>query len=237
MEARPFPIASHNTSDVWRGSSWQYGRQQTPVLGSMYGQHDAKHTSPTPLREHWHGLPSDKFDRRASATSRIGDEPLSLYIPASKGMFVRCASAFNGFPFLPLRMRSNTSGTATDSARTLPAYGNLVDDINSSTSGRRKSTLPFLAGTSQNNTTSLPSFASLQESANRIDEAGEGPEIASMSERMSCGLCSKLRPMVEDIAIAVAELDETVQTSCSRSVTRVRARPRASNLSSELLHI
>lgn len=69
--------------------------------------------------------------------------------------------------------------------------------------------------------TSLPSFASFQESANRTDEPDEGPEIAPMSSRLSCYQCNRLKPMVQDVAIAAAELDEAVQTHCNRSVTRV----------------
>jgi hypothetical protein len=34
-------------------------------------------------------------------------------------------------------------------------------------------------------------------------------------------LCSNLKPMVRDVAVAVAELDEAVQTYCNKSVTRV----------------
>ena len=70
-------------------------------------------------------------------------------------------------------------------------------------------------------TTSLPSFASFQEHANRIDDAEE-VEIAPMSARLSCYLCTKLKPLVRDVAIAVAEIDENVQSYCNMSVTRVR---------------
>jgi hypothetical protein len=71
-------------------------------------------------------------------------------------------------------------------------------------------------------TTSLPSFASFQEHASRTDDPDE-VEIAPMSSRLSCYMCSKLKPMVRDVAIAVAELDENVQTYCNQSVTRVCA--------------
>ena len=69
-------------------------------------------------------------------------------------------------------------------------------------------------------TTSLPSFASFQEHAGRPEEPDE-VEIAPMSARLSCYLCTKLKPMVREVAIAVAELDENVQTYCNKSITRV----------------
>jgi hypothetical protein len=53
-----------------------------------------------------------------------------------------------------------------------------------------------------------------------MDEPDE-VEIAPMSARLSCYLCSNLKPMVRDVAVAVAELDEAVQTYCNKSVTRV----------------
>ena len=70
-------------------------------------------------------------------------------------------------------------------------------------------------------TTSLPSFASFQEQASRADDPDE-VEIAPMSSRISCYLCSKLRPMVREVAIAVRELDENVQSFSNKSATRVR---------------
>jgi len=72
-------------------------------------------------------------------------------------------------------------------------------------------------------TTSLPSFASFQEQAKCSEDPDvEGPEIAPMSSRLSCYQCTKLKPMVRDVAIAVTEFDEAIQTYCNRAVTRVR---------------
>lgn len=69
--------------------------------------------------------------------------------------------------------------------------------------------------TSSTPTTSLPSFASLKEhSAARNDDV-DGPEISSMSSRLSCYFCVKLRPLVKDVADAVAELDESVRAICN----------------------
>lgn len=43
-----------------------------------------------------------------------------------------------------------------------------------------------------------------------------------MSSRLSCDSCTKLKPMVREVAIAVADLDDNVQTYCNKSATRVR---------------
>ena len=68
--------------------------------------------------------------------------------------------------------------------------------------------------------TSLPSFASFSEQASRTDDPDE-VEIAPMSARLSCYSCNKLTPLIREVAIAVAELDENVQQYCNKSVTRV----------------
>jgi len=74
----------------------------------------------------------------------------------------------------------------------------------------------------QQASTSLPSFAAFQAHASRFDDPEvEGPEIAPMSSRLACNLCTRLKPMVQEVAIAVAELDESVQSYCSGSVNRV----------------
>lgn len=49
----------------------------------------------------------------------------------------------------------------------------------------------------------------------------DGPEIAPMASRLSCHSCNELQPMVQEVANAVAELDENVQAYCNRPVTRV----------------
>ncbi|KXT06038.1 hypothetical protein AC578_1336 [Pseudocercospora eumusae] len=75
-------------------------------------------------------------------------------------------------------------------------------------------------------TTSLPSFASLKEhSAARNDDDVDGPEISSMSSRLSCYLCVKLRPLVKDVADAVAELDQSVRAICNPSLNAPSAVP------------
>lgn len=69
---------------------------------------------------------------------------------------------------------------------------------------------------------SLPSFASFEEQATRSDDAEvDGPEIAPMAARLSCYVCAELRPMVHDVAVAAAELDENVQSHCNKAITRV----------------
>ena len=71
--------------------------------------------------------------------------------------------------------------------------------------------------------TSLPSFASFSEhAATRSDEAdADGPEIAPMASRLPCSLCTKLQPMVQEVAVAIAELDENIQLYSNRPVTKV----------------
>ncbi|KAF2172190.1 hypothetical protein M409DRAFT_17430 [Zasmidium cellare ATCC 36951] len=68
--------------------------------------------------------------------------------------------------------------------------------------------------------TSLPSFAAFQEHTTTRTDDVDGPEIAPMSSRLSCHSCTKLQPWVRDVAVAVAELDESVQTYCNKSVNR-----------------
>lgn len=67
---------------------------------------------------------------------------------------------------------------------------------------------------------SLPSFAALSEQASRGDD-GDEVEIAPMSARLSCNSCYKLSPLIRDIAITVAELDENIQQYCNKSNARV----------------
>ncbi|KAK3675213.1 hypothetical protein LTR78_004722 [Recurvomyces mirabilis] len=68
---------------------------------------------------------------------------------------------------------------------------------------------------------SLPSFASFQKHTTRTDDADvDGPEIAPMAARLPCNTCTQLGPMVRNVAIAVAELDENVQMYCNKAVTR-----------------
>ena len=73
--------------------------------------------------------------------------------------------------------------------------------------------------------TSLPSFASLSEHANRTGEPDE-MEIAPMSARLSCHSCNQLTPLLRDVALAVAELDDYAQQMSNKVFTRVRYRTR-----------
>lgn len=69
-------------------------------------------------------------------------------------------------------------------------------------------------------TPTLPSFASLSGQAGRSDDPDE-VEIAPMSARLPCHTCNKLTPMVREVAMAIADLDENVQQYCNKSITRV----------------
>ena len=66
--------------------------------------------------------------------------------------------------------------------------------------------------------TSLPSIASLRQ--NRNDDLDD-PVIAPMSERLTCNSCTQLRPIMHDVSLAVAELDQTVQAHCQRLTNKV----------------
>lgn len=102
----------------------------------------------------------------------------------------------------------------TDLPRISPAYNTSVNDA------KRYNTGSQTPRSQSQHTTSLPSFATFQEHAGRIDDPEE-VEIAPMSARLSCSLCTKLKPLVRDVAIAVAEIDENVQSFCNKSVNRV----------------
>lgn len=69
-------------------------------------------------------------------------------------------------------------------------------------------------------TPALPSFAALSEQASRMDEPDE-VEIAPMSARLPCGQCTKVAPLIREAAIAIAELDGTVQSLCNTPAPRV----------------
>ena len=75
-------------------------------------------------------------------------------------------------------------------------------------------------GSHPQQSTSLPSFASLSEHASRTDDPDE-VEIAPMSARLPCSSCNKLTPLIREVALAVAELDDNVQQYCNKSATRV----------------
>lgn len=74
-------------------------------------------------------------------------------------------------------------------------------------------------GTPSGGSTSLPSFASFQEHAARNEDGDL--IIAPMSQRLSCSMCTKLKPLVREIALAVSDVDESVQSLGTRSISRV----------------
>ena len=115
---------------------------------------------------------------------------------------------------LPESFGTNYVGVMTDLPKISTAY--LANSANASErhifSGNQSS--------HSQQTTSLPSFATFEEHAGRTDDPDE-VEIAPMSSRLSCYLCPKLKPMVREVAIAVADLDESVRSYCNKSNTRV----------------
>lgn len=69
---------------------------------------------------------------------------------------------------------------------------------------------------------SLPSFATFREHTARSDDVGvDGPETATTTARLPCFSCSRLKPMVHDVAVAAAELDENVKSHFNKAVIRV----------------
>ena len=69
-------------------------------------------------------------------------------------------------------------------------------------------------------TQSLPSFASFQEHVERSNEIDQS-EMASTGSRTTCYLCATLKSRVREVAVTVAELDETVQAACNNTARRV----------------
>ena len=123
-----------------------------------------------------------------------------------------CSRIFNDATVAVLIFTSTNHGIAMLELPRIPNYASSATQFQSHN---------VVDGSYTKPTTSLPSFASFQEHASRSDDADE-VEIAPMSSRLSCYMCSKLKPMVRDVAIAVGELDENVQTVCQKPVTRVR---------------
>jgi hypothetical protein len=119
-------------------------------------------------------------------------------------------------PFMPL-LQSATANHARPSidlpriATTHAVNGSAALSLTSSSN----------QSSQQSQSTSLPSFASFEEHAStRLDDSDE-VEIAPMSSRLSCNLCTKLNPRLRDVALAVAELDENIQSTYGKPVTRV----------------
>lgn len=101
-------------------------------------------------------------------------------------------------------------GVMTDLHRTPPGYTVASSDLHSSAS--HSSWLQH--------TTSLPSFATLQEHAGRKNDLDDD-DVASLSSPLPCHLCTKLVSKVKEVANAVVELDEEVQATCNNSMKRV----------------
>ncbi len=100
-----------------------------------------------------------------------------------------------------------------DLSRLAPVYPVVKTEGQSFNKGTHTASQPGL---------SLPSFATFRDHASRSDDASvDGPEIANTMSRLPCFSCSKLKPMVYDIAVAAAELDEHVQSHFNKAVVRV----------------
>ncbi|KAK0890153.1 hypothetical protein LTR91_025860 [Friedmanniomyces endolithicus] len=99
-----------------------------------------------------------------------------------------------------------------DLSRLAPVYPVVKTEGQSFNKGTHTASQPGL---------SLPSFATFRDHASRSDDASvDGPEIANTMSRLPCFSCSKLKPMVYDIAVAAAELDEHVQSHFNKAVVR-----------------
>lgn len=101
-------------------------------------------------------------------------------------------------------------GVMTDLHKTPPGYAVASSGIHSST--------PQSSWSQQ--TTSLPSFATLQEHAGRKNDLDDD-DVTSLSSPLPCRLCTKLVSKTREVANAVAELDEEVQASCNKTMKRV----------------
>jgi hypothetical protein len=190
----------------------------SPAPGGNYGPlQQLASTSPHHQNSTWRSLQQD--DRRPQATHITDGAPLTLHIPKTQGT-VTCYnlrltpfafSKSHAFSMLQTQSLTCPAGTIIDLPKISPAYN-----------GRSTETRPGLQ-TPLQSTTSLPSFASLREQADRAEDPDlEGPEIAPMSARLPCYSCTKLKPMVTEVARAIIELDEAVQAHCSKLVSRVR---------------
>jgi hypothetical protein len=73
-----------------------------------------------------------------------------------------------------------------------------------------------------NQSTLLPSFSSLQRSANCGDDLKAASESASKPGSPTCRGCVDRKSAIDDIALAVTGLDETVQTYGLRYRDNVR---------------
>ena len=105
---------------------------------------------------------------------------------------------------------TNHCGVMIDLPRISPLHGTL--------SSESQLRIPGRANTGY--TTSLPSFASFEERSSRRDNLDHA-DNAPLDANMTCYLCTKLKSMVEDVAVAVGELDESAQSIHNRSANSV----------------
>lgn len=203
----PRMIESYTDASTYRFRPHE--RHHSPRRGSV--------TSSPPRQDltgPWHSLPLETHAHQRQIT----DAPLTLHIPQTPGKYKTFLS--DGSKSHGRQCRSSKVfvlimfAVMTDLPKISTTYS--ANSVNVSESQTYSSAQSLRT----QQTTSLPSFASFQEHASRTDDPDE-VEIAPMSSRLSCYLCTKLKPMVRDVATAVAELDENVQTYCHRSITRV----------------
>ena len=206
---RPPLTESHHDSTYPNGS---YERH-TPAPGGNYGPQQLKSTSPhQPPLGAWRSLHHD--DRRGSTIA--ADAPLTLHIPQSQGTYKFALSPMLCSPPSSPMLLSSLCSLTGDGMKDLPGLSPVYNSVKAESQSYNHLHTPL------HQAPSLPSFASFQEQATRSDDAEvDGPEIAPMAARLSCFVCSKLRPMVHEVAIAAAELDENVQSHCNKVITRV----------------
>ena len=112
-------------------------------------------------------------------------------------------------PLFRVFRKTNHCGVMTDPPRVPSPYGTSSE-----------SQLHNLGRANSGHTPSLPSFASFEEHASRRDDA-DAADDAPTGALLTCYLCTKLKSMVEDVAVAVAELDESVHSAYQHSVSSV----------------
>lgn len=205
----PFPSTYHTRLDE---------RHAPAAPGDHCGPHQHAYSSARDTSNGtWRSL--QHCDRRTTS-SHNSDAPLTLHIPNAKGTYKTAFSALHMtchlIPLLPSRC-ANHVGVMTDVPRSSPA-----------TTTHPYGTQTYYHPTSTAATTSLPSFVSFKEHSATRNDDDDAPEVDSMSSRLSCHLCVKLRPLVKDVADAVAELDESVRAFCNQSTNPVSLPPKNS---------
>lgn len=148
----------------------------------------------------WQSFPTDQ---RPPSLGQNVHPPLTLHIPPMRGMYKKSKSLrpFHTVPVpLPCSLHADRGGGMLDFL-TLPVTSTTLS-----------------ASSQAHSMTSLPSFASLKESTGEKEHS----QIAPVSSRLPCNLCSRLRPLTLDVIDAAAELHMNVQSSLSRSSSPVR---------------